>query len=46
MRENLIKEKHSGGMVGHFDLRPFPLLVNIIFWPQLLEDVKKFVQCC
>ena len=32
MRENLIKEKHSGGMVGHsFEIRPLPFLENIIF---------------
>ena len=32
MRENLIKEKHSGGMAGHFfEIRPLPFLENIIF---------------
>lgn len=32
MRDNLIKEKHNGGMEGHFGQdKTIPLLVNIIF---------------
>ena len=36
MRENLIKEKHSGGLAGHFGWdRTFYLVVECYYWPQL-----------
>ena len=44
MRENLIKEKHSGGMVGHFGQdKTISILREHYFWPQMSQDVKKFV---
>ena len=47
MRENLIKEKHSGGMVGHFGRdKTISILREHYFWPQMSQDVKKFVQNC
>ena len=36
MRENLIKEKHSGRLAGHFGLdKTFALFVEHYYWPQL-----------
>ena len=47
MRENLIKEKHSGGMGGHFGQdKTISIISEHYFWPQLSQDVKKFVQIC
>ena len=47
MRENLIKEKHSGGMVGNFSLdKTITILKEHYFWPQISQYVKKFVQSC
>ena len=47
MRENLIKEKHSGGMAGNFGRdRTIAILREDYFWPQMSQDVKKFVQIC
>ena len=47
MRENLIKEKHSGGLAGHFGRdKTFALVAKHYYWPQLQQDVKKFVQSC
>ena len=44
MRENLIKEKHSGGMVGHFGQdKTIAIISEHYNWPQLSQDVKKFV---
>ena len=34
MRENLIQEKHSGGLLGHFGQgKTFSLVTNFYFWP-------------
>ena len=47
MRENLIKEKHSGGMGGHFGRdKTTAIIREHCFWPQLSQDVKTFVQGC
>ena len=47
MRENLIKEKHSGGMAGHFGRdKTIAILREYYFWSQMSQDVKKFVQSC
>ena len=36
MRENFIKERHSGGLVGHFDQdKTIALVSENYFWPQL-----------
>ena len=36
MRENLIKEKHSGGLAGHFGLdKTIAILREHYFWPQM-----------
>ena len=45
MRENLIKEKHSGGLVGYCVRDITIAIVNEnYYWPQLQQYVKKFVQ--
>ena len=46
MRENIIKEKHSGGLAGHFGRdKTLALVSENYYWPQLQQDVK-FVQSC
>jgi hypothetical protein len=47
MRENLIKEKHSGGLAGHFgQYKTFAKLSESYFWPGMRSEVKKFVDRC
>lgn len=47
MRENLIKEKHSGGLARHFGRdKTIALVAKNYYYPQLQQDVKKFVQNC
>ena len=47
MRLNLIKEKHSGGSVGHFGIdKTLSLLKEKYYWPQMYKDVQKFVKSC
>jgi hypothetical protein len=47
MRENLLKEKHSGGLAGHFGHdKTFSKLNGSYFWPGMRTDVKIFVDRC
>lgn len=47
MRENLIKEKHNRGIAGHFGQdKTISIVRKHYFWPQLSQDVNKFVQSC
>jgi hypothetical protein len=47
MRENLVKEKHSGGLAGHFGHdKKFAKLSELYFWPSMRADVKRFVDQC
>jgi hypothetical protein len=47
MRENLVKEKHSGGLAGHFGHdKTFTKLNESYFWPGMRADVKRFVDKC
>ena len=47
MRENLLKEKHSGGLVGHFGHeKTFEKLNESYFWSEMRADVKIFVDRC
>jgi hypothetical protein len=47
MRENLLKEKHSGGLAGHFDHdKTFAKMSESYFWPRMQADVKIFVDKC
>jgi hypothetical protein len=44
MRDNLLKEKHSGVLVGHFDHeKTFSKLNGSYYWLGMRTDVKKFV---
>jgi hypothetical protein len=47
MRENLLKEKHSGGLDGHFSHdKTFAQLNSFYYWPGMRTDVRKFVNGC
>ena len=47
MRDSLVKEKHNGGLSGHFGIDKIVALVSEnYFWPQIHKDVRKFVQIC
>jgi hypothetical protein len=47
MRENMLKEKYNGGLVGHFGHdKIFAKLNDSNFWPGMRTDVKKFVDSC
>jgi hypothetical protein len=47
MRENLVKEKHSGGLAGHFGHdKTFVKLSESYFWSGMQADVKTFVDRC
>jgi hypothetical protein len=47
MRENLLKEKHSGGLAGHFGHeKTFEKLNESYFWLGMRGDVKIFVDRC
>ena len=47
MRENLLKEKHSGGLVGHFGHdKTFSKLNGSYFWLGMRTYVKIFVDRC
>ena len=45
MRENLIKEKHSGGLGGHFGAdKTYEQLNRFYFWPKMRSKVEKYVK--
>jgi hypothetical protein len=47
MRDNLLKEKHSGGLARHFGHdKTFAQLSSLYYWPGMREDVKKFLDRC
>jgi hypothetical protein len=47
MRENLLKEKHSGGIVGHFDHeKTFVQFKSSYYWPGIRAEVKRFLNKC
>jgi hypothetical protein len=47
MRENLLKEKHSGGLAGHFvHEKTFAQLNSLYYCLGMRIDVKKFVNKC
>ena len=40
MRENIMKEKHSGGLVGHFGIdKTVKLILKSYFWPKIYNYV-------
>jgi len=47
MRENIIKEKHSGGLSCHFGKdKTFAQVNAFYYWLKMQIDVKKFVEKC
>jgi len=47
MRENIIREKHSGGLAGHFGIdKTLEQLSHFYFWPRMRRDVQRFVVKC
>jgi hypothetical protein len=47
MRENLLKEKHNRGLVGHFGHdEKFVQLNNLYYCPGMRKNVNKFVNKC
>jgi hypothetical protein len=47
MMDNLLKEKHSGGLAGHFgDDKKFVQLSSSYYWPGMRTKVIKFVKIC
>jgi hypothetical protein len=46
-RENLLKEKHNGGLGGHFSHeKMFSKLSGSYFWPRMRTNVNKFSSRC
>ena len=47
MRENLLKEKHSGGLRGHFGHdNTFAQLNSSYYWLGMMVEVTRFVNKC
>jgi hypothetical protein len=47
MRDNLLKEKHIGGLARHLGHeKTFAQLSNSYYWPSMREEVKKIVNKC
>jgi hypothetical protein len=47
MRDNLLKEKHSGGLAGHFGHeKTFAQLKNSYYWLSTRQELKKFIKKC
>jgi hypothetical protein len=47
MRDNILKEKHSGGLTGHFDHdKTFAQLSNSYYWLGMRTYVIKFMNRC
>ena len=47
MRDNIIKEKHYGGMSGHFGLdKTLEVVRRYCHWPNMQNDIRRFVETC
>jgi len=47
MRENLIQEKHNGGLARHFGIdKTFDQLSHFYYWLKMCRDVQRFVTRC
>ena len=45
--EEILKENHESVDIGHLDqYRMLELLKRMYWWPELKEDVKKYIQEC
>jgi hypothetical protein len=44
MRDNLLKEKHSGGLAGHFGHeKTYAHMSSSYYWSGMISEVKNFV---
>lgn len=47
LRENIIRENHSGGLARHFSIdKTLEQLGHFYFWPKMQRDVQRFVIRC
>ena len=47
MRENLIQEKHNGGLAGHFGIdKTIEQFSHYYFWPKMRTTVENYVKGC
>lgn len=47
MRENIVREKHSGGLAGHFCInKTLEKLGHFYYWPKMSRDVQRYVNRC
>ena len=47
MRENIIKEFHNGGIVGHFGKdKTINLVEDKYYWPKIKRDITQYVARC
>ena len=47
MIENLIREKHSGGLARNFGVdKTYEQLSHFYFWPKMRSKVEKYVKNC
>ena len=47
MRELLLKESHSGGLMGHFGVtKTLDILTEHFYWPHMRRDVERICSCC
>lgn len=47
MRENIVWEKHNGGLAGHFGInKTLEQLGHFYYWPKMSRDVQRFVNMC
>jgi len=47
MRENIVREKHSGGLVGHYgNNKTLEQLGHFYYWPTMSRDVQRYVNRC
>ena len=47
VRELLIRESHSGGLMGHFGvLKTFKVLTEYFYWPNMRRDVGRICSSC
>ena len=47
MRELLVREAHSGGLMGHFGVRKtLDVLSDHFFWPHMKRDVERLCEKC
>jgi hypothetical protein len=47
MRDNLLKEKHNGGLVGHFSHdKIYVQLIYSYHWLGMISDVKRLMDRC